>query len=543
MKRRFYKSIAMMLTLVLVLGSFSISALAANDEAVLDTVNHTSAISAEVDAQDSTVTLTVPYDYTGDVVLSSGLDISYDTAVYESASAEFPDGATAIVGGAAVRMRITYQRKDDATLSTTEYTVRVVRAAQIAPTFSGTIAKSVSLPNSVGLSVADISERYAQNQGGVLDSIQIAGSDPTFGSLKLGAVSALGKTIKISDLQNGNLTFVPTDTGVVSYTVSAYALGSEEVVGTAILKITVNEAAFSEDVTYTTVESMPIHFQSVDFSNAFHAATGKSLSYVQFTVPASTFGIFYYNYWTATDYDSLVTAEAKYSIGEDPFLSNVDFVPADGFTGTFKIAYTAYSADDTSFEGEITILVNEANDSDHFNDVGKNIKWAVEAIDYLYEHGILTGTGNGYYNPQASISRGDFMLMLSRAFDFEAEVDENFSDMDEDDYYYRAVGAAKKFGITKGAKGKFNPRSALSRQDAMVLLVRALEASDIELPDGNDNILFPFKDKNKISDYAKDAFQALIQAGIIEGSGKALNPNSSVSRAEIAVILYRILTM
>lgn len=365
MKRRIYKSIALMLTLVLVLGSFSISALAANDEAVLDTVSHTSAISAEVDAQDNSVTLTVPYDYTGDVVLSSGLDISYDTAVYESASAEFPDGATAIVGGAAVRMRITYQRKDDATPSTTEYTVRVVRAAQIAPTFSGTITKSVSLPNSVVLAVADISERYAQNQGGVLDSIQIAGSDPTFGSLKLGAVSALGKTIKISDLQNGNLTFVPTDTGVVSYTISAYALGSEEAVGTAILKITID--------------------------------------------------------------------------------------------------------------------VNESDDSDHFDDVGKNIKWAVEAIDYLYEHGILTGAGNGYYNPQASISRGDFMLMLSRAFDFES-----------------------------GFNGKFNPKSALSRQDAMVLLVRAMEASDIELPDG---------------------------------SGKALNPNSSVSRAEIAVILYRVLTI
>ncbi len=439
MKRRFYKSIAMMLTLVLVLGSFSVSALAANNKTALDSISHTSAVSAEIDTQSSTITLTVPYSYIGDVVLSSGLSIVYDTSDYRSASAEFPDGATAIVGGDAVRMRITYLSKSDATPSTNEYTVRVVRAAQIGPAFSGTISKSASLPDAVVFTVADFSEKYTQNEGGVLDSIQITGSDPTFGSLKLGTVTALDKIIKVSDLQNGNLTFVPTDTGVVSYTVSAYVLGKEDAVGTAILKITVKEIEEEEE-------------EDVD---------------------------------------------------------------------------------------------TEDEDSDHFSDVGENVKWAVEAIDYLYEKGILTGTGTGYYNPAASISRADFMLMLTRAFDLEADFNssDNFSDVDDDDYYYSAVAAAKKLGITKGSNGKFNPKSALSRQDAMVLLVRALEVAGIELPDGTDSILHPFKDKNKVSEYATDAFEILVQAGIVQGSDNSLNPNSSVSRAEIAVILHRILTM
>lgn len=133
--------------------------------------------------------------------------------------------------------------------------------------------------------------------------------------------------------------------------------------------------------------------------------------------------------------------------------------------------------------------------------------------------------------------------MLSRAFDLESDFSDNFPDVEENSYYYNAIGKAKKLGIAKGSHGKFNPKSALSRQDAMVLIVRALEVSGIDLPDGSDGDLQVFKDKHNISDYAEAAFKTLVKAGIIKGSNKFLNPNSSVSRAEIAVILYRVLTM
>jgi hypothetical protein len=661
MKRRIFKGISLMLTFILILGIFPISAFAADNEDVLTSVSHTSAVSAAVNAENDTVTLTVPYAYTGDVDLSSGLDISFDASVYASASAGFPDGATAVVGGDAVKMLITYQRTGETALYTTEYAVSVVRAAQTAPAFSGTITKSVSLPNIITFTAADFSEKYVKNEGGELASIVITGSDPSFGSLKLGNTSALGKTVTVADLQSGNLTFVPNNAGTVSYTVGAYASGTEASVGSALLTITVNEPSNAGSVAYTTGENTPAELKSIDFSSSFYAATGKTLSYVKFvlpssdkgtlyynyssgtvyesavsadtkyysatypnisyitfvpragfsgtvsipytgyvsggdgysgtltitvngtgidniiyttdedtpvsfkasdfnavctevtgetlqyvkfTLPAAGSGKLYYNYTSSTDYDFLVAADTKYYYDAEPYLSNVDFVPAAGFNGTVKISYTGCSTGNVSFGGEITVIIGEKEeDSDHFGDVGKNVSWAVEAIDYLYEQGILKGDGTGYYNPQASISKGDFMLMLCRAFDLEPDLGSNFSDVDEDDYFYDAVGTAKKLGIAKGSNGKFNPRSALSREDAMVFIVRALEVSGIELPDGSDSDLQPFTDKHKISGYAEDAFKALVKAGIIEGTGKALNPKSSVSRAEIAVILYRVLTM
>lgn len=660
MKRRFYAGISLMLTLILILGLFPLSALAADSEDVLTSVSHTSAILSVVSAADKTVTLTVPYVYTGNVVLSSGLDITYDTSVYASASAGFPDGATAVVGGSAVKMVITYRRKDNASLNTTEYAVSVVRAAQAVPVFSGTIVKSAALPNSIHFTVVDFSEKYVKNDGGALDSIVITGSDPSFGSLKLGNASALGKTVTMTDLQNGNLIFIPNHAGTVSYIVSAYASGTEASVGSAVLTITVNEASNAGGVVCTTNKNTPISLKSIDFSNSFYAATGKTLSYVKFslpdsgqgtlyynyrsetaydsavsaetnyysntypniscitfipatgfsgtvaipyagyssdgngysgtltitvnavgidnivytvdantpvsfsasrfnavctevtgamlsyvkfTLPASTYGGLYYNYRASGDYDSLAESETKYYNSAEPYLSNVDFVPAAGFTGSVSILYTGCSVTNVCFSGEIVVNVGEKENSDHFGDVGKNVSWAVDAIDYLYEQGILTGNGNGYYNPQASISKGDFILILCRAFDLESDTGDNFSDVKKGDYFYDAVRTAKRLGIAKGSNGKFNPRSALSRQDAMVLLVRALEASGIELPDGSDSDLQSFTDKHNISDYAEYAFRNLVKAGIVHGSGRALNPNSSVSRAEIAVILYRVLTL
>lgn len=661
MKKRFSKSISLMLTLILLLGIFPISALAANDEDVLSSISHTLAVSVAVNSESNSITMTVPYTYTGEsVVLSSGLDITYDTSVYSSASASFPNGATAVIGGAAIMMVITYQRKDSTSLNTTNYSVNVVKAAQTSSTFSGTILKTASLPNTIVFTSADFSEKYVENEGEALTAIVITGSDPSFGYLKLGSSSALGTTVTLADLQDGRLTFVPNNTGTVSYTVSAYSSGSEAQIGNAVLTITVQEASGADNIVYTSQKNTLVSFKNSDFSAVCTAVTGGVLSYIKFTLPAATYGKLYYNYRTSTDYDSLVSSETAYFNNASPYLSNVDFIPAANltgnvsilytaydivgnsysgkiiirvkdttpnkityitnennlvsfkasdfnkvcaqvtgdplsyvsftlpdttsgklyynyrsstdydypvavdtkfynsaepslsnvdfipaadFTGTAKIQYTAYSTYNISFSSEIIVIVGEKEDSGHFHDVGKNLSWAAEAIDYLYEQGILKGDGAGYYNPHASISKGDFVLMLCRAFDLETEFSDNFSDVNKDDYYYNAVGVAKKRGIAKGSNGKFNPRSALSRQDAVVLIARALEAAGIDLPTGADSDILPFKDKHKISDYAENAFKALVKAGIIKGSDKFLNPNSSVSRAEIAVILYRVLTM
>jgi hypothetical protein len=189
-------------------------------------------------------------------------------------------------------------------------------------------------------------------------------------------------------------------------------------------------------------------------------------------------------------------------------------------------------------------LANIETKSKYFDDVPeKDWPWAVDAIDYLYEAGVVNGTAPRTYTPASPITRGDFMLMLVRAFDLKATTAGNFQDVPLDSYYYDAIAIAKILGIAKGDGLNFNPRASVTRQDAMVLTARTLQSVGSPLPAASQSVLLPFPDNAKIAEYAKDAVAALVQSGIITGDGTGINPLGNTSRAEMAVILYRILML
>ena len=99
-------------------------------------------------------------------------------------------------------------------------------------------------------------------------------------------------------------------------------------------------------------------------------------------------------------------------------------------------------------------------------------------------------------------------------------------------------------GIAQGSNGKFNPTAALTREDAMVLLQRTMSRTGRSIADASNSYLDRFSDGSSVSSYAKGAVAALIQAGIIQGDNTGrINPKGSLTRAEMAVILHRVLTL
>ena len=53
-----------------------------------------------------------------------------------------------------------------------------------------------------------------------------------------------------------------------------------------------------------------------------------------------------------------------------------------------------------------------------------------------------------------------------------------------------------------------------------------------------------FSDGSATSSYAQGSVAALVQAGVIQGDNNGrLNPKGSLTRAEMAVILHRVLTL
>ena len=132
--------------------------------------------------------------------------------------------------------------------------------------------------------------------------------------------------------------------------------------------------------------------------------------------------------------------------------------------------------------------------------------------------------------------------MLVRGFELKSDEISGFDDVNSNSYYAEAVGVAKALGIISGTgNNMFNPESNISRQDMMVMAMRALQYKN-KLKntsfDGN------FADDLLISDYARDAVYALAGAGVVKGDSNGnVNPNALTTRAEAAVILYRILAV
>lgn len=176
----------------------------------------------------------------------------------------------------------------------------------------------------------------------------------------------------------------------------------------------------------------------------------------------------------------------------------------------------------------------------NFGDL-QNLSWAKQAIDVMAARDIIKGTSTNSFSPADSIKRADFITLLVRALELKGTGKSAimFNDVQKTDYYYDELVIAKELGIATGFKeDTFRPNSDISRQDMMVLTARALAASKQVKASGV--VGAAYLDEASISSYAKDSASLLIQSGVVNGKNNRIAPNDTLTRAEAAVILYRI---
>lgn len=198
---------------------------------------------------------------------------------------------------------------------------------------------------------------------------------------------------------------------------------------------------------------------------------------------------------------------------------------------------TGQGYQDTSVYGILTLT------NDRFGDLN-SVPWAKEAIEALAAVDVVKGTSDFSFSPASSIKRADFIALLVRALELQGTGDNEamFSDVPTTAYYYNELAIAKSLGIATGFEDNtFKPASSITRQDMMVLTTRALAAAGKQLESGGDLSAYP--DVASVSAYAKGSAAALVQAKIVNGKNGKLAPNDTLTRAEAAVILYRILSL
>jgi len=177
-----------------------------------------------------------------------------------------------------------------------------------------------------------------------------------------------------------------------------------------------------------------------------------------------------------------------------------------------------------------------------FKDV-KAGKWYTKAIDYAYSYGFIAGTSANEFGRETNVNRGMFITILARIAGVDTGKTANktttkFTDVKSGKYYTAAIKWANENGVVSGTGEKtFSPEASISRQDLCVMVTNFAKYMNIEVTASKDEI--KFKDASSISKYAKNAVKTCQMAGIVSGyNDGTFGPKKTATRAEAAQILY-----
>ena len=193
------------------------------------------------------------------------------------------------------------------------------------------------------------------------------------------------------------------------------------------------------------------------------------------------------------------------------------------------------SKDIVSGETVVPPVTTPQVQSGSFSDVAPE-HWAFEAINSLCKKGIINGRGNGNFDPDGVVTREEFVKLLLGALDIQPSGElTGFADVDGSAWYAPYVSAAYHKGIVNGISDTaFGVGQSLTRQDMCVIIARAASLNGEEAE-------IEFEDGSMVSDYAKSAVSVMAQKGIVVGSEGYFRPTDSLSRAEAAMVLMRLM--
>ena len=177
-----------------------------------------------------------------------------------------------------------------------------------------------------------------------------------------------------------------------------------------------------------------------------------------------------------------------------------------------------------------------------FTDVTSD-SWEKDAVNHLYQKGIISGSGDGQFHPERSVTREEFIKMVLLALDFEItdKITHSIPDAPLGSWYDYYLQAAYNMGIVGGyPDGRFGVGDNILRQDMAVILCNAMEKAG-KLVD-KDVLETNFSDEAEIAPYAKEKITLLVKEGYISGMGDGtFSPLTSSTRAQAAQLIYNVI--
>ena len=133
-----------------------------------------------------------------------------------------------------------------------------------------------------------------------------------------------------------------------------------------------------------------------------------------------------------------------------------------------------------------------------FEDVPEDA-WYATPVNTLASLGILSGVGNGRFDPERSITRAEFTVIAMKFANTSGGGVNIFSDVNEDDWFYSAVVDSTQYGWINGyPDGTFRPEATISRAEVTVIVNHMLgRAADRPYVIAHEKELNTFGDVNR----------------------------------------------
>lgn len=113
----------------------------------------------------------------------------------------------------------------------------------------------------------------------------------------------------------------------------------------------------------------------------------------------------------------------------------------------------------------------------NFTDVPDDA-WYATAVNTLGSLGIVGGIGDGRFDPDRPITRAEFCVIATRFAKVVSTVENPFSDINAQDWYYTAVTTATSYDwVTGMGDGTFRPYDVITRAQAATIINRMLGAA------------------------------------------------------------------
>lgn len=241
-----------------------------------------------------------------------------------------------------------------------------------------------------------------------------------------------------------------------------------------------------------------------------------------------------------SEFAGSITVSIPYTLGtgENSTKLSVYHIAEDGSTKEILGAYYYLGAVHFKTTHFSTFALAYDENKLLYSDVPSD-SWYYDAVAYVTEQGLLTGTASYTFSPNTFMSRAMMVTALYRmAGEPEVRGSSRFSDVLPQQWYTDAVIWATQNQIVTGYEdGTFGANDSLSREEMVLMLYRYAAKSGATLTSEMSG-LESFDDKDAVSNWAVYAMAWAVEEGILSGvTETSLSPYGTATRAQVAMML------